>query len=295
MGNARASTWDKREVEQPTSFRLTLITLNPGSWLQKGKGITMNTINGMSFYDSLTKLTMGFLLTWWLPSIITKEELKLSDFSTIQSCLYIVACFVAGCLWQSLGILCKKILLSITSKDSSENSDCYFECYLCSNMMKNKQKTFSMKLSCFIRDMIIFLFLENRNNEVMIYTAYNNFNEETIDRKKLLDKYYKAYYKAEMEGTTRNLPVLEAIEAFLRSLIWVIICYGVFFIFIHCSCWIETHNWIPGISFKKKFLGASITLFLLLFLWRSVQMKIYELVWEADKYLKEIEKEKDNK
>ena len=51
----------------------------------------MNTINGMTFYDALTKFIIGFLITfWWLPSIITKEELKLSDFYTIQSCLYIV-------------------------------------------------------------------------------------------------------------------------------------------------------------------------------------------------------------
>ena len=266
----------------------------------------MNTITGISFYDALTKLTIGFLLTWWwLPSIIIENcsvDLCYNYFSTISNCLYIIACFITGCLWQAIGMLCKKILLNITSCDSSEDTDDCSECYLCSNLWKNKPKTFSMRLSCFIRDMIIFFFLENRNNKVMVYTAYNKmvytaYNkiyEEAIDKKSILDKYYMAYYKAETNGMTRNLPVLEAIEAFLRSLIWIVICYGVGFILLRCYCWLTKPDCISNISLEL-FLGASITLFLLLYLWRSVQMKIYELVWEADKYLKEIEKEKYNK
>ena len=105
QGNARARMWDRREVEQPTSFRLTLITLNPGSWRQKGKGITMNTINGMSFYDSLTKLTIGFLLTWWCLLKILYSNIQIQDkdlHEVLFIALYIVVCYWIGYLWQAV-------------------------------------------------------------------------------------------------------------------------------------------------------------------------------------------------
>ncbi len=107
QGNARARMWDRREVEQPTSFRLTLITLNPGSWRQKGKGITMNTINGMTFYDSLTKLTIGFLLTWWCLPKILYSNIQIQDkdlHEVLFIALYIVVCYWIGYLWQA--VLC---------------------------------------------------------------------------------------------------------------------------------------------------------------------------------------------
>lgn len=81
-----------------------------------------------------------------------------------------------------------------------------------------------------------------------------------------------------------NIPKIEALEAFLRYA-FIPFLGNVIYIF-----W----NIIMNTSYCWSILILFLLIFLYLRLWQYYNQKIYELVWEADKYLKEIEKEKDN-
>ena len=220
----------------------------------------MNTINGMSFYDSLTKLTIGFLLTWWwlpghLPAIVKEEY--------IQFTLYFIMCFLTGCLWQGLAELLPKY-----DKESHR-----------------------------ILDWIPY---SKRNYMPWIIEEWKKHYNEGIDTIPTKHDYYCAYYKLQKAGLLGNIPILEALEAFLR--------YGMIPSIIVSI--ISVYN--GGISFLEQiksesnncigaFLAILITLFLLclpclyLYTWRNYNKKVYRLVWEAKFFLDKLEEEeRDN-
>ena len=257
MGNARASTWDKREVEQPTSFRLTLITLNLGSWRQKGKGITMNTINGMTFYDALTKFIIGFLITFlWLPGIINSGSCSCScgvSLNAVQTFLYVILCFIAGFIWEAL-------------------------CDFCRYVVKGNFKNFCCNLKFFLNDLGVFLFGNTRNNEEWIKRAKTDFTRKKRHGTVICHNYYMAYYN-KINTPASSIKILEAHEAFLHKLIYIMIILSVVLNFC-VSC--------PNI---KKIIDSGwfnplcpLMFFFLFYAWRKVQFKIHELVWEADYY-----------
>ncbi len=104
-----------------------------------------------------------------------------------------------------------------------------------------------------------------------------------------MHQYLKAYYNAQKNGLMGNIPKIEALEAFLRYafvpfIINVIYIFRKIIVDTSC-CW----------SILFFLILLSFLIFLYLRLWKYYNQKVYELVWEADKYLKEIEKEKDNK
>lgn len=267
MGNARASTWDKREVEHPTSFRLTLITLNPGSWRHKGKGITMNTINGMSFYDSLTKLTIGFLLTWWhLPKILYSniqiQDKDLHDVLFIA--LYVVACYLTGCLWQ----LVSCVFPQDNTLDNKDKDDS-----LCSYIPWGKTNYLP--------------WIKEKKHEVeKEFTSAISSDEED---KNVKYEYFKAYFKVQKSGLMGNVPILEAHEAFLRyaTLPFIAHCfYGVYILS-------KGHKFEDGIG-ALLFIISLIVIFLYLSLWKYYNRKVYRLVWEAKFFLDKLEKEEQD-
>ncbi len=214
----------------------------------------MNTITGISFYDALTKLTIGFLLTWWWPqSIIDDMNLK-NSFHEINYSLYIIACFIIGCLWQSLAIILP-----------------------CRCNMK------IFKLKRLIR-IITHCIPYGKSNytpwiRLKYRHIYNNHKKNNI-----MHQYLKAYYNTQKKGLMGNIPKIEALEAFLRYA-FIPFLGNVIYIF-----W----NIIMNTSYCWSILILFLLIFLYLRLWQYYNQKIYELVWEADKYLKEIEKEKDN-
>ena len=227
----------------------------------------MNTITGISFYDALTKLTIGFLLTWWwLPSIIIENcSVDLCDnyFSTISNCLYIIACFIIGCLWQSLAIIlpCR----------------CNMKIFKLKRLIRIITRCIPYGKSNYITWI--------RLKHKQIYKNHKEYN--------IMHQYLKAYYNTQKNGLMGNIPQIEALEAFLRYA-FVPFIINVIYIFrkiiVDTSCCWSIICSIPFFLLLSLFL-----MFLYLRLWKYYNQKVYELVWEADKYLKEIEKEKYNK
>jgi hypothetical protein len=118
------------------------------------------------------------------------------------------------------------------------------------------------------------------------------------------DDYLKAYYKVAKAGLLMNIPVLEALENFMRNLIFVIPFYFIFFIpYENCNAIFDkTYPLLKELCPILKD-GQNINciyrILLIVFLvcvfegviWLRCyyQQAIYRLVWEGDKYLDEID------
>lgn len=260
----------------------------------------MNTLSGMSFYDAINKVSIG--------AIILVAIMPCASFFTdnaLYGMLFLIASFVVGIIVQT-GI-----------------------------------EFFTSPL---------------RNNSCMLRKAYKNVYEATDQcDKNLKEDYYKAYYNAVRRNVLQNVPTLEAIERFIRSLLLVIpvlipfVCIqksdsvrlfmqsasapllvyvmlqllgGVILwvlgkVRIEC-CLLSNHSvkvsllyvvyavCIIGIGWRilknnSNYLNGqcvdiwALALFVLLILlalyasWYKVQLKIYELIWEDDKYIRELE------
>jgi len=101
--------------------------------------------------------------------------------------------------------------------------------------------------------------------------------------KSIDDEYVRAYYSIAKTGCLMNIPVLEAQETFLRNMIPLI-----FIEIIRMGC--DTRN--DNVCCISIFLG--VILLLSVFVWFSITIKIYELVWEGDYYLFQKEKNPTN-
>lgn len=120
-----------------------------------------------------------------------------------------------------------------------------------------------------------------RNNKCMIKKAYKDVNgkEYTDCYDKLYDDYLKSYYRIMREQCLGNIPILEAHEAFLRDTFLLILLHV---ILLACD------------GFTCACVSAMILAVLVLYpvVWYIIQMKIFKLVWETDKYFDELEKDK---
>ena len=236
----------------------------------------MNSINGLNFYDALTKFIIGFLITfWWLPEIINCGSAYCScgvSLNAVQTFLYGISCFIAGFVWEAVynlcgcgyGYVCKKIVQHF--KKSNEK-----EC--------NPRNTIKL----YLHDLSIFLFYNTRNNEEWIKRARFKVLKERRERCRRTPtnhKYYKAYYK-NVNDPIGSVKTLEAHEAFLRNIIFLffpvtplVFCIDKFFnlsLFPSCFDW----QYIFALGFIDLFLFG---------VWRKIQFKIHELVWEANYY-----------
>ena len=223
----------------------------------------MNTINGMTFYDALTKFIIGFLITFlWLPGIINSGSCSCScgvSLNAVQTFLYVILCFIAGFIWEAL-------------------------CDFCRYVVKGNFKNFCCNLKFFLNDLGVFLLGNTRNNEEWIKRARFKVLKERRERCRRTPtnhKYYIAYYK-NVNDPIGSVKTLEAHEAFLRNVLWLF----------------SPITLIIGITAMKIFQKPDIWTYIIVLLiyiiiyiflfwvWRKIQFKIHELVWEA-KYYKE--------
>ena len=235
----------------------------------------MNSINGLNFYDALTKFIIGFLITfWWLPEIINCGSAYCScgvSLNAVQTFLYGILCFIAGFVWEAVynlcGYVCKKIVQHF--KKSNEK-----EC--------NPKNTIKL----YLHDLFIFLLYNTRNNEEWIERAKQKVEKEKEDRK---NEYYKAYYE-NVNDPISSVKILEAHEAFLRNVIFLLPLISPIALLARCICGKKVIN----INFLPEHLNCCevimiffVCIFIDVFLfgiWRKIQFKIHELVWEADYY-----------
>lgn len=138
------------------------------------------------------------------------------------------------------------------------------------------------------------LFKRWRNREKDIekaYTKVHNTKDKNLifDTNKNPNDYYLAYYRIEKDGLLGNIPILEALEAFMRNTLIIIpfYCLWLSFEIINNCGMLNCYFMVIGIVILTlSALGWDC-------LWRKIQSKIHELVWEADLYDKKLKEEKD--
>lgn len=237
----------------------------------------MNTISGISFYDALCKLAIGFLLTWfWMPEVLNggctscscyncvicevcRCSCCIPELNAIQTVLFTIVCFITGCFWQSFGILLSDL------------------CSYIKRMKTPYMFDYVRKCKCFLE----FIPIGKRNyprwiqeQKRKVYASCHN----------VMPTYLLAYYNVQKEGMDRNIKIIEALEAFLRELFGVE-CVYIIILIMRC---------VSSTSDKKCDLClAGIMVISLVFtaiLWRFYNKRIYFLVWEADKYVRILKK-----
>lgn len=186
----------------------------------------MNTITGLSFYDSLNKLTVGWLAL--LPFMMDASE-------AFKNPLAYVAAFLIGIIYQNL-------------------------------------------IQCMTKPLRNMLCLIRKKNKYVSEDKKDRITE---------DDYYKAYYKVAKAGILMNIPVLEAIENFIRNIIPLAIFYIVG-LTSGCQAMMKLLNGIGDTCHCAVVLTAIVIS--LVPIWYCVQNKIFKLVWEGEHYLNEIEK-----
>ena len=96
---------------------------------------------------------------------------------------------------------------------------------------------------------------------------------------KIKYEYVRAYYNVAQEGLLMNIPVLEALENFMRNMVLIILFYLIALL-AGCANIVDL--------FPNTFFGALVisSLFICIVLLRCYyQQELYKLVWEGDKYL----------
>lgn len=108
-----------------------------------------------------------------------------------------------------------------------------------------------------------------------------------------INEYYKTYYSIMDKPSYNTIMFLEAQEAFLRNITWIVVAYLLcyyFYLFdeqklFECIFILEPPSML---SSNCLILCVSLLLFLILILFAryQTQMKVYKAVWDAGKYSK---------
>lgn len=127
------------------------------------------------------------------------------------------------------------------------------------------------------------------NNSRMIRKARKVFHKKHPKRITSLcnkDDYLTAYYTIAKNGLLMNIPTLEALENFMRNMFFILIFYLVALL---AQC--------PNVVSILKFLGCecgiaialALSILFTIKIWYCTQIKIHELVWEGNYYIKKFE------
>lgn len=123
-------------------------------------------------------------------------------------------------------------------------------------------------------------------NEKELKLAYSVEEKEMEIPSNIKDAYLTAYYRVAKAGLLMNVPIIEALENFMRNLVLIIFLYHTKVLFDY-----DLKNEL----FNNKPISA---LFLALLLIGVIilrcyyQYEVYRLIWEADQFLDRIENNK---
>lgn len=245
----------------------------------------------LSLYDILTQLISGFLiLALFIPMPANGRETVTESYHWIFLLIFS----------YSIGIIYHRLLEWIRSKG--------LEIYLLFLLL------IILLLGCFcckeyfcyvimIVGVIVYLliFLIVKLQSICFRTIFGRNNEKAIKEAKKksktgnnnIKKYYKAYYSVMDKPAYTTIMFLEAQEAFLRNLTWIVVAYFLCYYFslfdeqklFECIFILEPPSML---SSNCLILWVSLLLFLILILFAryQTQMKVYKAVWEAGKYSK---------
>lgn len=199
----------------------------------------MENISGLSFYDSLNKMTIGVLILLLITAFPTSIE---------GGFMFVVTAFIIGCIYQ-MGI--QKLTSCLT------NSRCMI------------RKAFD---KFYKQDGII--------------TAY-----KPKVGKNCRQVYLLAYYRVARNGILMNIPILEALENFMRNLPLIIAIYLLSILADCCNTQI-----VVDIFGRNKCAIVAILPLLLIavsVMWWNIQLKIHFLIWEGDYYIRLLDNEQN--
>lgn len=223
----------------------------------------MEPLAKLSLYDILTQLISGFLiLALFIPIDGFKEN------SVIEWIFLIIFSYLIGIIYhRSLEwIRSWRLIKWIRSLCDKKKKDeiCIFWFWICT--------------------------IFTRNYKYAIYEASSE--EEKVEYKLNIKKcndvnikeYYDKYYSAMNKPAYSTISILEAQEAFLRNLTWIVLFYL-------CAS-LRDNNIIA----KEIISGIScwwilMIFFLILFARYQTQMKVYKAVWDAGKYVQNSSKQ----
>lgn len=260
----------------------------------------MNTISGLSFYDSLNRLTIGALL-------LIKETPSKND--GVQLFLFVVASFVIGSIFQMI----VQLLTGSTFSGRKIRKD-----------LKDTRLNLHK----------INLGLNWSNNPKLIKRAHDDINEPSNNTFDIKKQYLKAYYNVARNGLLMNIPILEALENFVRNLIFffmilvvlqileilgiskismviTIVTIFVFFVtlwigglwvalplaaivsilFLWSCVTIDYSIVLPTLNSYKKLISCSLLIFIFYWIRIEIQYKIHFLIWEGDYYIRLLDNE----
>lgn len=221
----------------------------------------------LSVFDFFTQFVSGTLLLSWGYCVI----LKISPFSLcpLQSLFFVVFSYLIGLIYFKIvdyisDIRHRKICCSgIDSKKGKlQCIDIPKKC--CSD---KKSICHSLCTALFCKNCPIDTYSSKISNKPKKGCHYSD--------------YYTAYYRVAKAGFLNPVPVLEQQVAFIKSMLFIILLYGVylpeqFAVFCEENCCVCR-------------IALSVVLCVLcLIVENGIQKKIYSHIWEADEYLKRI-------
>jgi hypothetical protein len=233
----------------------------------------MDFTSKLSLYDILTQLISGFLiLALFIP--IPESTIKCmcmeDSTETYHWIFVIIFSYLIGIIYHRLleWIRSWRLIKWIRSlcdkkkKDSNTKDEiCIFGFWICTIFMRNYK----------------YAIHEASSEEEKLEYKLNIKKCNDVDIKKYYDKYYSAMNKPAYS----TISILEAQEAFLRNITWIVLFYLCCVIF----------SWLKkGLAMKimleinYAWILLLIIFILILFARYNTQMRVYKAVWEAGKY-----------
>lgn len=236
----------------------------------------MSEITGVGFYESLNKFFVGFLILVLFVGL--NSDLFINP-------LFLISAYIVGCIYQAIIQVGTASWLSLREDDIRRAYDEVYE---------KKENSCREYFCLFIKKLFHPMCLLVRSFGC---NKSNNKKKGSNSSKKKND-YLLAYYKVAKAGLLMNIPVLEALENFMRNLILIIPFYFICFVLKYLvSLW----GGVIPILKNCQSLSSSKIIELIVFLvlafvgvvWLQYyyQQTIYRLVWEGNKYLDKINSE----
>ncbi|MEE1204376.1 MAG: hypothetical protein UHN59_08730 [Bacteroidales bacterium] len=238
----------------------------------------------LSLYDILTQLISGFLiLAFFIP--IPESTIKcmcMEDSTETYHWIFVlIFSYLIGIIyhrwleWIRSGGLCECIKKWL-------NDECIKKLINIKKLLNEKYLIF------YIRTIF------KRNYKYAIIRAYRyvyykdkKISFETYDITESIlgidiNEYYKTYYSIMDKPAYNTIMFLEAQEAFLRNITWIVLFY------LCCAIFSGLENGVAMkimLEINYAWILLLIILILILFARYQTQMKVYKAVWEAGKYL----------
>lgn len=238
----------------------------------------MSEITGVGFYESLNKFFVGFLILVLFVGL--NSDLFINP-------LFLISAYIVGCIYQAIIQVFTKSCLSL-QEDEIKNARI--------EVCENEKESCKKHISVFMKDLRCALCCISK-----LFKSHTEGNEPSEGNELSKDKeaYLKAYYKIAKAGLLMNIPVLEALENFMRNLMFILPIYIIFFVEYEILILfkftsfpkIEALQDIDCICIVLLIIFLILVLLGVIWLRYYYQQTIYRLVWEGNKYLDKINSE----